>query len=462
MSSGSAGETQFESSTSIQKLTPEDMKDDAALASYLVKAGINPGLYGVEKAKPISALRKEVLKGESCLEWCADTSTILRVVEPIFVQFRWKDRVLVEVEQVFKDGRTRRRNMLLAEKRAPEDQGVAEAAVRGLCEELNLPEDFPKAESLRFMHEAYCCICEKLESASYPGLPCTYITHYCSVQLLDAGLPHFDKLGMLMDSFDSEEPDKVNRWRWTAMEQARASKVKGFPEVKTPEVSNITSWLPLKVPPEDLVGLRIALEVGGVNVETWGEYTQESLSSLARELSTGLSRLEQDADSGKVRRVIKSRLVQLMVGEGESNAEKSSADHIHIPGSTTGDGSLVPISQSGALNMEQARSMVHFNSNMGVFELEHVDITSYPGLPCCHQTRQLQFKQRDESEQVEPKSNQDVAASKDAVPAEPGSLELPALMNAAKAASFTERPASPDISTSCPCHGLLSRPFSFR
>jgi len=450
----------------VRRLTKEDLPDDDALVSFLNQAGIDPKRYGVEKAKPLASLRKEVMGGESCLEWNSDTKMLCRIVEPLFVQFRWKRRVLVEVEQTFKDGRKRQRNMLLAEKRSPGDDNVADAAIRGLKEELNLPASFPPMnECVRFMQEAYCCITEKLESASYPGLPCTYLTHYCSLQLLEEGVAHFDKLGMLQDSFETEETDKVNKWRWVPIDEARSSKVKGFPDLKTMEAGDGTStWMQCRYLPKDIASLRVLLEVGGVSVDAWGDYIEPSLTSVAKELATGFAALEQDTASGKIRRVVRSHTVQLMI-DGED--EKAEGHDIiqNIPGSSDN----LTDSDPGLAKLGKARSMVHFNADRGIFELEHVDITSYPGLPCCHQTRRLQFTQRGETEvALEPKSLRD-APSKDAVPIEQGQgTHLPTLLDGAQEAQkhspndnighSAARSQSPDVAAaSYCCIGLLGR-----
>jgi len=139
--------------------------------------------------------------------------------------------VLVEVEQVFNDGRARSRNMLVAEKMAAGDKGIARTAFRGIREELNLPADIPQLDTLlKYEEEGYVCQTETQEAASYPGLCCVYCRHFCTVDLLEEGISVFRSLGLLENEFTAKEHDKTSRWRWTPLEKAREDKVKGFPK----------------------------------------------------------------------------------------------------------------------------------------------------------------------------------------------------------------------------------------
>jgi len=216
-------------------LAHSEVANEADLIVFLQRAGVDPSKFGTGKAKTLASLIKEVDKGDSTLQWKEDTCSLRRIAEPLFIQFRQEDKVLVEVEQKFSDGRMRARNMLLAEKKSPEDVDVCAAAFRGLQEELDLPEDFRALqEVVGFMAECYNCVAESLESGSYPGLSCVYVTHFCGVQLLESGVPHFEALGLLNPDFETQEADKTNKWRWTPLSEARKAKVKGFPNMASP------------------------------------------------------------------------------------------------------------------------------------------------------------------------------------------------------------------------------------
>jgi len=275
----------------------------------------------------------------------------------------------------------------LAEKKAPEDVDVRATALGGIIEELNLPSSYPLDEVVRFMPEVYCCLAENLESSSYPGLPCVYVTHYCGVQLLDGGLDNFCKLGFLEDEFETKESDdKVNLWQWRDLEDARQNKVKGFPDFKQSEPKDHeqqATYEPILRLPGDVAGLRVLLEVGGVQVHAWGEFTAASLESLSRELHLGASHLEREVASGKIRRVLKSSLVQMMVQSGVSN----SGSEQQLRGDNKSQ------STSSRWDMSEAKGLVRYRADLDCFEVMHVDVSSYPGLPVCTQTRLVQFDQ---------------------------------------------------------------------
>ncbi|CAE7189341.1 HTR3A, partial [Symbiodinium pilosum] len=308
-------------------------------------------------------------------EWNDTASQIRRVVEPVFVQLRWGDKVLVETEQILADGRPRQRNMLLAEKKSPDDVDIEHSALRGVKEELleNVEGcQIDVLRHLRFMQEAYCCVAENLESNSFPGLPCVYITHYCGVQILDHALPLFKDIGFLETDFETKESDgKINKWRWVDVSKARTDKVKGFPKLEEDgdgkEQAVVGLWQQLETP-RDVGDLRVVLEMGGVNVTTWGMYTEESLKCLLNELKIGASTLERDDISGKVRRAIGSNMVQLKIEEAFAGQQGA-----------------------GGFGLGDARSMVQFRPEKGVWEVVQSDTSSYPGLPCCYQTRLVQF-----------------------------------------------------------------------
>ncbi|CAK0874341.1 unnamed protein product [Prorocentrum cordatum] len=356
-------------------LTAEALPDEEALAERLARAGIDVEKYGVGKAKSVAQLLKELRGGESVLEWSEDTRQLRRVVEPVFLQVRWRNSVLVEVEQKFADGRTRNRNMLLAEKKSPKDADVRATAFRGIREELDLPDDFPQLDTVcRFMQEAYCCVAENMESASYPGLPCVYVTHYCGVQICETALQLFEEQGCLADTFTTTEADKTNVWRWMPVDEARGNKVKGFPATKHEDADTVSYKALDRRPWTE--GLRVLLEMGAVNVSAWGEFTMASLKSLARELKTGNAHLERDGRTGRLRRVMKSSVLHLMVDEPSGSLS---------PG-------LRPVDCAPAFSLEDAREMVHYRPDLTCFEVVYPDTASYPGLPCCQQTNLVQFE----------------------------------------------------------------------
>jgi len=203
------------------------------LAAALREAGLDPTSYGTGSAKSLSGLLAEIKHGECSLQRLG-LGRVERLVEPVFVQLRWRGCVLVEIEQRFNDGRRRQRNMLLAEKRSAEDADASVTALRGMAEELELDLDLEAVQPLvRVDRDLYTCVTERSESTSYPGLQCVYHSHHCVLHLSEAGEAHFQRCGLLQEIFETSEYDKVNVWQWMPLDIAKELKVKGFPAPST-------------------------------------------------------------------------------------------------------------------------------------------------------------------------------------------------------------------------------------
>eukprot|EP00928_Gymnodinium_smaydae_P025123 TRINITY_DN20112_c2_g2_i1.p1 TRINITY_DN20112_c2_g2~~TRINITY_DN20112_c2_g2_i1.p1 ORF type:complete len:282 (+),score=55.62 TRINITY_DN20112_c2_g2_i1:82-927(+) len=153
--------------------TPISAKE---LRDSLENLGVDTSLFGKGSAKSLAELAAELDAGESRLEVGLITKRLTRKVQPIFVALHCEGHVLVEVSQSFPDGRVRKRRMLPAEKRHAEDKDPFHGALRCLHEELgvemfdanSLPDGLSRREDMD------SCFLEEKESASYPGIPCTY------------------------------------------------------------------------------------------------------------------------------------------------------------------------------------------------------------------------------------------------------------------------------------------------
>lgn len=223
--------------------------------------------------------------------------------------------------------------------------------------------------TVHFRTDLYCCVAEHLESLSYPGLACVYITHYCGVQILDTGLPYFEKYGLpdgkAFETF--EVSGKINRWLWTDVEKAQASGVKGFPNSQQSEdalLENPQTHIRATIDPLNLPSLEMALEEGGVNVNQWGQHKFAVLESLLRELKSGIATLEADLETGKIRRVLPSAVVQV------NSYTRMESEKV-----------------SGGGDRRGWRSW----TDPAYFEVSDLDVSSYPGLPCVIRTRIIQF-----------------------------------------------------------------------
>jgi len=243
-------------------------------------------------------------------------------------------------------------------------------------------------KTVHFRPDAYCCVAENLESASYPGLACVYITHYCRIDILEEGVKHLMNHGLPSGiPFETKEHDKINRWKWSIVEEARRDEVKGFPKItnQSDSADATTAVYEKIVAKSDTLGvssLSAMLEMGGVNISSWGAFTNASLHSLLHELQSGASHLERDLLSGKVRRVLSSSMVQMVVHE--RNPQEIDDLEAGTPG----------LAQDSEIAEEMAdeKNICQYRPDLSCFEIVHLDVLSYPGLPCVHQTQRVQFK----------------------------------------------------------------------
>lgn len=207
-----------------------------ALAAMLLGSGTDPSNFGVGSAKSLDALLKELQEGSCRLEYGAN-GRVCRFVDPTFVEVNFQGKVLVEKSQILEDGRTRDRDFLLAEKRDPSDSSVLATALRGFKEEIKIDfkDDCPSDGSLVFREDLYKVITEEKDSASYPGLPCVYRTHYVRMDILSSGvaLDSFSIAGLPQcTAFETTEISKQGtkrlQWEWVDADIARKRGVKGF------------------------------------------------------------------------------------------------------------------------------------------------------------------------------------------------------------------------------------------
>ncbi|CAE7572973.1 CLASP [Symbiodinium sp. CCMP2456] len=205
---------------------PPHLSSEAALKEYLESNGVSTSKFGTGGTKTMSWLFQELKEGSCFLAPSSETSTpgrpqIMRVVEPIFIRLRFRSRVLVQERQQFPDGRTRVRNMLLAEKKEPRDSGGLLAAIhRGIHEELGVSlEDLGREDVIRYRPDTYHFEIEQIDSASYPGLPSSYRTHHVQVEILETGLDVFLHCGLPeFSDFVTKEKTAQGEvtlfWRW--------------------------------------------------------------------------------------------------------------------------------------------------------------------------------------------------------------------------------------------------------
>lgn len=229
------------------------VNDVDELKDLLEGSGIDTSQFGVGEAKTLKALLKELGEGSCALERQEDGS-VLRVVEPVFVQLLRKDKVLVNTYQDLEDGRQRKRFMLLAEKKEPADTGDTtktllkkeanlqqmappfDTSVRGIEEEIHIPLDaMLKDGVIKLRADLYKSDVEVTSSSSYPGLKSAYRNHYTAIEILDDGVQTFGSCGLpAMESFSTAETTKLGtktqHWEWWPCPRAKEEKVKGMPK----------------------------------------------------------------------------------------------------------------------------------------------------------------------------------------------------------------------------------------
>jgi hypothetical protein len=156
-------------------------------AAYLKRHGVETGEWGTGKAKTIAELHEEVEAGEGSLELVSGILTrfVKACAIDVYGDIGSRRMRLVEVKQVFADGRERVRNLQssLGEKLKPGEQPL-DAAKRAMVEELEIHEKLQlvsqpdRSEGPR-------------KTDSYPGLPTVYLFYRFDVHLPD----HLVKVG---------------------------------------------------------------------------------------------------------------------------------------------------------------------------------------------------------------------------------------------------------------------------
>ncbi len=149
------------------------------LHDILLANQVDLSLWGKGEAKTFDDLVKEIESGEAKLRYSGGKVYWITACAAVIVtcQHKGKPYVLYEDRQVFADGRTRRRinpnNCAVMEKIRPEDKSPRDAAIRGIHEELGIPED----AQVSFKGEWAPINSGPRPSRSYPGLVGDYVFH---------------------------------------------------------------------------------------------------------------------------------------------------------------------------------------------------------------------------------------------------------------------------------------------
>lgn len=171
---------QFKDDIKIHQAISDEMDSIEELTNYLLEFNIPVDKYGTDGFKTISHLLAEIKEGETVLK--EENGELHRYVEFIGARVIYKkDGInyrLYETKQVFKDGRTRVRNLpySMAEKFKP-GEDTKNGLIRGFKEELDIvvsEDQFAFYNKVRFD-----------ENSDYPGIKSHHIGHEYLVLLND-------------------------------------------------------------------------------------------------------------------------------------------------------------------------------------------------------------------------------------------------------------------------------------
>ncbi len=172
-----------------------------ALKALLRARRVDISLWGTGSAKTVESLLEEIATGEIELKDKPFRRVLTGVVQVII---RRGDRILIEAEQVFYDGRRRARNIPPAEKMLPGESYI-DAARRCLTEELGLTLD-----GVEILPETHTSSQEMRTSWSYPGLLGQYTIHRVEVSA-----PDLPDSSFWTEEVTLENDPTVRRHLWT-------------------------------------------------------------------------------------------------------------------------------------------------------------------------------------------------------------------------------------------------------
>ena len=171
------------------------------LASFLQAHQINLSLWGAGNAKSVADLWQELQVGDALLQ----ATPPQRIVHTVSIIIKQGDLQLIEVEQLLKDGRTRRRNRPPSEKMKA-TENYEQAALRCLHEELDV-----SAENIHIVPNTHQLKTETIEAHSYPTLNTTYHIHTIQAKISNLPSEPFETHNAASAEGD---PVLIQRWAW--------------------------------------------------------------------------------------------------------------------------------------------------------------------------------------------------------------------------------------------------------
>jgi hypothetical protein len=156
-------------------------------------------LWGMGSAKTLEHLLTEVNEGESILT-VNEQNVLVRKVALVSIIVRYGEFTLKEWKQVFKDGRSRQRDIVgIGEKLKP-NETPTRAMNRGMHEELGIDRRYFRRVG------SFVRTTRNEQSRSYPGLMCVYTVHTVTVEI--------DSVVFKASGYVERQSDKITYFKW--------------------------------------------------------------------------------------------------------------------------------------------------------------------------------------------------------------------------------------------------------
>ncbi|CAJ1365810.1 unnamed protein product [Effrenium voratum] len=252
-------------------------------AQFLSEYNIKTAAFGSGKAKPLAALAQEVETGASRLMLdAAEHKKLVRVKDVVVLKLvDDKERLLIEVEEHFSDGRVRATGRLPGSKKETHEN-LRQTARRILEETLNLEPAMVKLDlaGAEYQHQ-------ELDSPSFPGLRTVYRKEVVSGHVSTKDPKRREQF--LGSGWRATERGGSRMLRWITEEEAgsmQLEEVEGNNNAPSVSSSLVLAPIGLKEPE-----LRQYLEKLQVDVSAYGRDGAKSLKEFSEELIKGEVRL---------------------------------------------------------------------------------------------------------------------------------------------------------------------------
>jgi hypothetical protein len=289
---------------------------------------IDASAFGKGKAKTLPQLAAEVDGGAARLMLDAtEHKKLVRVCDVVVLKLKSDvgERILIETEEEFCDGRKRATNWLPGTTKEPYEN-TRQVAERILKDFLRLDPkgvelDLKKIERVE----------EEWESISYPGVMTVYrkelvegVFSMTDVdELANVGLSMADGLPSYGAWHATDAEGNTKFFSWMTSKECADKQVKLYPE--TQEISTLVR-APIGLN-ED--ALRKQLINGGIDVSKFGGTNTRSLKEFSAELVRGESTLSEDS-SGNVLRVVD--VVVVIISRNDGSELLVQSEHISSSG----------------------------------------------------------------------------------------------------------------------------------